>query len=59
MYVPPSLITSNSAFRIYRFLMLLIINSDYISLTSINQFMFVIVKCGFLFQVLTEFLNII
>jgi hypothetical protein len=29
------------------------------SLTGINQLMFVMVKCGVLFEVRTEFLNII
>jgi hypothetical protein len=29
------------------------------SLNSVNQFIFVMVKCGVLFEVRTEFLNII
>jgi hypothetical protein len=34
------------------------VNSDYF-LNTINQLIFVMVKCGVLFEVRTEFLNII
>jgi hypothetical protein len=36
--------------------MVVIVNSDY-SLSNINQLIFVMVKCGVLFEVRTEFLN--
>jgi hypothetical protein len=36
--------------------MVLTVNSDYL-LNSINQLIFVMVKCGVLFEVRTEFLN--
>jgi hypothetical protein len=36
--------------------MFLTVNSDYF-LNSINQLIFVMVKCGVLFEVRTEFLN--
>jgi hypothetical protein len=38
--------------------MILNVNRDYF-LNSINQLIFVMVKCGVLFEVRTEFLNII
>jgi hypothetical protein len=34
-------------------------DGDYISLNNINQLTFVIAKCGVLFEVRAEFLNII
>jgi hypothetical protein len=42
----------------YGSFMILCVNSDY-SLNSINQLIFVMVKCGVLFEVRTGFLNII
>jgi hypothetical protein len=36
--------------------MILAVNSDYF-LNSVNQLIFVMVKCGVLFEVGTEFLN--
>jgi hypothetical protein len=38
--------------------MVLTVNSN-ISLTSVNQLIFVMVKCGVLFEVRSEFVNII
>jgi hypothetical protein len=38
--------------------MILRVNRDY-SLKSVNQLLFVMVKCGVLFEVQTEFLNTI
>jgi hypothetical protein len=38
--------------------MILTVNSDYFHY-SVNQLMFVMVKCGVLFEVRAEFLNII
>jgi hypothetical protein len=38
--------------------MILTINSDYF-LNSVNQLIFVMVKCGVFFAVRTEFLNVI
>jgi hypothetical protein len=38
---------------------LIILNRGFISLNSVNQLIFVMVKCGVLFEVRTEFLNII
>jgi hypothetical protein len=35
------------------------LNRGFISLNSVNQLIFVMVKCGVLFEVRTEFLNII
>jgi len=35
------------------------LNRDFISLNSVNQLIFVMVKCGVLFEVRTEFLNVI
>jgi hypothetical protein len=43
----------------YYFRMILRINSDYLSLNSINQLIFVMVKYSVFFAVRTEFLNII
>jgi hypothetical protein len=43
----------------YGFSIILTVNRDYISLNSINQLIFVMLKCGVLFEVRTEFLNII
>jgi hypothetical protein len=40
-------------------LVLYALKTGIISLNSINQLIFVMVKCGFLFEVRTEFLNII
>jgi hypothetical protein len=49
---------NNSSFCIYGFHMILTANSDYF-LESVNQLIFVMVKCGVFFAVRTEFLNII
>jgi hypothetical protein len=49
MYQPP-LAASGLAFCIYGFCMILTVN-------SVNQLIFVMVKCGVLFEVRTEFLN--
>jgi hypothetical protein len=51
-FVPPALIISNSAFCIYGLLMFFIRN-------SVNQLIFVMVKCGVLFEVRPEFLNLL
>jgi hypothetical protein len=48
----------NAAFYIYVFHMILGVNTI-ISLNNINQLIFVMVKCGVLFEVRTDFLNII
>jgi hypothetical protein len=37
----------------------LVKNRGFISLNSVNQLIFVMVRCGVLFEVRTEFLNII
>jgi hypothetical protein len=47
--------TINIAFYIYGFLML--VQTVIISLNGINLLIFVMVKCGVLFEVRTEFLN--
>jgi hypothetical protein len=39
--------------------MFVYLNSGFISLNSVNQLIFVMVKCGVLFEVRTEFLNVI
>jgi hypothetical protein len=44
---------------IYGFCMVLTVKKTIISLNSINQLIFVMVKYGVLFEVRTEFLNII
>jgi hypothetical protein len=49
---PAILTICNDVFYIYWFCVLLNVN-------SINQLIFVMVKCGVLFEVRTEFLNII
>jgi hypothetical protein len=54
--VPPALIISNSAFCICGFGMVLSVNSDYF-LKQRQKLMFVMVKCGFSFEVRTVFLN--
>jgi hypothetical protein len=36
-----------------------LLNRGFISLNSVNQLIFVMVKCGVLFEVRTEFLNIV
>jgi hypothetical protein len=41
---------------VFMFCMVLTVNGDF-SLNSINQLIFVMVKCGVLFEVRTEFLN--
>jgi hypothetical protein len=56
--VPADLTTSNYEFRIYGFYMILSVKRDYF-LNNVNQLIFVMVKCGVLFEVRTEFLNII
>jgi ABC-type enterochelin transport system permease subunit len=50
------LTVSNAAFCIYWFCMILTVISDYFR-NNINQLTFVMVKCGVLFEVRTEFLN--
>jgi hypothetical protein len=46
------------AFHIYGIIMILIVNGIY-SLNSINKFILVMMMCCVLFEVRTEFLNII
>jgi hypothetical protein len=51
---------SDSAYYISGFCMIVSVNRDYrISLNSINHSIFVMVKCGLLFEVRIEFLNIV
>jgi hypothetical protein len=50
--VPANLVVCNALFCIYAFCIVLTVN-------SINQLIFVTVKCGVLFEVRTGFLNII
>jgi hypothetical protein len=47
---------NDAGLRIYVFRMILRVNIDYF-LNNINQLIFVMVKCGVLFEVRTEFLN--
>jgi hypothetical protein len=56
MHVPLALPVSKCAFYVYGSYMVLGVN---ISLNSINELIFVMVKCGVPFEVRTEFLNII
>jgi hypothetical protein len=49
---------SLTAFCIHGFRTILSVNSDF-SLNSVNQLIFVMVKCGVFFAVRTELLNII
>jgi hypothetical protein len=56
MYVPYDLRISNSAFIYFAWFSLQI---AIISLNSVNQLISVMVKCGVLFEVRTELLNII
>jgi hypothetical protein len=53
LYEPPALTIGISAFCIYGFRMILSVNRDYY-LNSINQLIFVMVKCGIFFAVRTE-----
>jgi hypothetical protein len=56
--VSSALIIISTAFCIYRFSMILRINSNF-TLNKIKEFIPVMEKCCFLFEVRTEFLNII
>jgi hypothetical protein len=53
---PTYLTTTNPAVCIYGSYMILTVNNDYF-LNLINELIFVMVKCGVLFEVRTEFLN--
>jgi hypothetical protein len=55
---PAALTVNNSAFCIDGFRMIFDVNSDYF-LNSVNQLIFVMVKCCVFFAVRAEFLNII
>jgi hypothetical protein len=58
LFLSLSLSLSLFDFVLKGWIKLIIVNSDY-SLNSVNQLMFVMVKCCVLFEVRAEFLNII
>jgi hypothetical protein len=57
LYVPAPLAASGLAFCVYGFCMILSVIMI-IYLNSVTQLIFVMVKCGVLFEVRIEFLNI-